>query len=123
MVAAGLIPRMTIFALMAISSTSTKWWKRYGPKQRMVRHKVSLRKMDDFLQKYSLSELFNLLPAHFAPYQRDVVEAIRSLAINCFKEHHDPDLSKGVLVSASGLHAGASNSPHVWRRTSRPLRK
>ena len=59
--------------------------------------KVSLHKMDDFLQKYSFPELFNLLPAHFARYQKDVVAEIRSLAIDCFNEHDDPDLSKGVL--------------------------
>ena len=59
--------------------------------------KVSLGEMDDFLREHSFPELFNLLPAHFASYQRDVVAEIRSLAISCFNEHDDPDLSKGVL--------------------------
>ncbi|MCX7428994.1 MAG: hypothetical protein NTW96_25630 [Planctomycetia bacterium] len=59
--------------------------------------KVSLREMDDFLRQHSLPEFFNLLPAHFASYQKDVVQAIRDLAIDCFNEHHDSDLSKGVL--------------------------
>ena len=53
--------------------------------------------MDDFLQKHSFPELFNLLPTAFASYQKDAVAEIRSLAIDCFNEHDDPDLSKGVL--------------------------
>ena len=58
---------------------------------------VSLREMDDFLRQHSFPELFNLLPTHFAPYQRDIVAEIRSLAISCFNQHGDPNLSKGVL--------------------------
>ena len=53
--------------------------------------------MEDFLRQHSLPELFNMLPDHFASYQRDVVEAILSLGIKCFNEHDDLDLSKGVL--------------------------
>ena len=59
--------------------------------------KVSLREMKDFLQEHSLPELFNLLPAHFAPYQKDIAYGIRSLAISCFNTHDDPELSKGIL--------------------------
>lgn len=60
--------------------------------------KVSLREMDDFLRQHSFPELFNLLPAHFASYQSDVVAEIRCLAIACFNQHGDPNLSKGVLT-------------------------
>lgn len=59
--------------------------------------KVGLREMQDFLQERSLPELFNLLPAHFARYQGDIVAEIRNLAISCFKQHGDPVLLKGVL--------------------------
>ena len=59
--------------------------------------KVSLSEMDDFLQQHSFPELFNLLPAHFASYQSDIIAEIRSLAISCFNQHGDANLSKGVL--------------------------
>ena len=59
--------------------------------------KVSLQEIEDFLRQYSFPELFNLLPTTFASAQRDVVAEIRSLAISCFNEHNDSDLSKGIL--------------------------
>ncbi|UCH70447.1 MAG: hypothetical protein JSV29_00205, partial [Candidatus Bathyarchaeota archaeon] len=59
--------------------------------------KVSLQEIEDFLQQHSFPELFNLLPTNFAHAQRGVVEAIRSLAYSCFKEHHDADLANGIL--------------------------
>jgi tetratricopeptide (TPR) repeat protein len=59
--------------------------------------KVSLREMEDFLSQYSLPDLFNLLPTAFSSAQRELVEAIRSLAISCFNIHGDSDLSKGIL--------------------------
>jgi len=59
--------------------------------------KVSLREMEGFLRQHSFAELFNLLPSAFASVQREVVEEIRSLAISCFNEHGDSDLSKEVL--------------------------
>lgn len=59
--------------------------------------KVSLREIEDFLRKHSLPELFNLLPVHFASYQREVVAEIRSLAISCFNTHGDSILSRDIL--------------------------
>ena len=59
--------------------------------------KVSLSEMEDFLREHSFPELFNLLPTAFASAQRELVEEIRSLAVSCFNEHGDSDLSKGVL--------------------------
>lgn len=59
--------------------------------------KVGLPEMQDVLRERSLPELFNLLPAHFARYQGDIVAEIRSLAIACFNQHGDPVLSNGVL--------------------------
>jgi tetratricopeptide (TPR) repeat protein len=59
--------------------------------------KVSLREIEDFLQKNSLPELFNLLPVHFASYQGEIVKALRLLAISCFNDHGDSILSKDVL--------------------------
>ena len=60
-------------------------------------HKISLHEMDDFLRQHSFPELFNLLPTHFAGYQGAVGAEIRSLAVSCYNEHDDSDLSKGVL--------------------------
>jgi len=59
--------------------------------------KVSLQEIEDFLRQHSFPELFNLLPTAFASAQKEVVAEIRSLAISCFNEHDDADLSKGVL--------------------------
>ena len=112
MVAVGLSPRMTIFALRALSKHIGELVEVIRSKAKDGRaRKVSLHKMDDFLQKYSFPELFNLLPDHFASYQRDVVAEIRSLAIDCFNEHDDPDLSKGVLSLCKRFRSGMSNSP------------
>jgi hypothetical protein len=65
--------------------------------------KVCLREIEDFLQKHSLPELFNLLPVHFASYQRDVVAGIRSLAISCLKTHCDSILSRNILSLCKGF--------------------
>ncbi len=59
--------------------------------------KVNLSEIENFLHQYSLPELFNLLPTTFASMQRDFVAEIRSLAISCFNQHDDSDLSKKVL--------------------------
>jgi tetratricopeptide (TPR) repeat protein len=59
--------------------------------------KVSLSDMEEFLREHSYPEIFNLLPTAFASLQTEVVTEIRSLAVSCFNEHDDPDLSKGVL--------------------------
>ena len=59
--------------------------------------KVSLHELEDFFREQSLPELFNLLPTPFASAQRDLLAEIRLLAISCFNEHGDADLSKAVL--------------------------
>jgi tetratricopeptide (TPR) repeat protein len=59
--------------------------------------KVSLDEMEECFRQHSLPDLFNLLPTAFASRQREIVEAIRSLAISCFNEHNDSHLAKGVL--------------------------
>lgn len=61
------------------------------------KRKVSLSEMEEFLQKNSLPDLFNLLPSPFASSQRDFAAAIRELAISCINKHDDAGLSKGVL--------------------------
>jgi len=59
--------------------------------------KVNLGKLEDFLRQNHYPELFNLLPTAFASAQGELVAEIRSLAIDCFNEHGDADLSKSVL--------------------------
>ena len=59
--------------------------------------KVSLGEVEGFLRQHSFVELFNLLPAHFAPFQKELVEHVRSLAISCFNTHDDSGLSKSIL--------------------------
>lgn len=62
-----------------------------------AKRKVSLHELEGFLREHSLPELFNLLPTQFASAQREFVAEIRTLAVSCFNEHGDSDLSKGVL--------------------------
>jgi hypothetical protein len=59
--------------------------------------KVGLDEMESLLKDHSLPELFNLLPAAFAPAQRAIVEELRSLAITSSNEHGDLDLSKAII--------------------------
>jgi len=65
--------------------------------------KVSLQEIEDFLRQHSFPELFNLLPTAFASAQGKVVAEIRSLAISCFNEHDDADLSRGILNICKGF--------------------
>ncbi len=59
--------------------------------------KPVLKELDGFLHAHSFVELFNLLPTAFASFQRDIVAEIRSLAIACYNEHEDAELSLGIL--------------------------
>lgn len=59
--------------------------------------KVSVREVEDFLRQHSFPDLFNLLPTPFASFQKELVAEVRSLAISCYNDHGDPDLSKAVL--------------------------
>jgi hypothetical protein len=61
------------------------------------RRKVSLDEINVFLREHSFVKLFNLLPDHFAPFQKEVVKELRSLAISCFNAHGDSALSKSIL--------------------------
>jgi tetratricopeptide (TPR) repeat protein len=60
--------------------------------------KVSMRRIEEFFRKYSFPEIFSLLPTHFAAYQEAVVASLRSIAIDCFNEHDDADLSNQLLA-------------------------
>ncbi len=81
-------------------------FKRVGAMVELMRQKavegatkrIELPEMLALFKQHSIPELFNLLPTPFASAQRDLVSSIRSLAIACFNEHGDSELSKNVLA-------------------------
>lgn len=66
-------------------------------KQEGEARKVSLREVDDLLAKDAVPDIFNLLPAPFRAQQAAVVGEVRELAVSCYNEHGDSDLSKAIL--------------------------
>lgn len=80
-------------------------YKRVGDLVERLRNKVSegeerkvtVGEMEKFLSQHSIPELFNLLPTAFRAAQSDAVAQIRSLAVACYNEHGDADLSRGIL--------------------------
>lgn len=67
------------------------------------KRKVSVRELEDFLRQNSFTNLFNLLPTAFRSAQSELVAEIRQLAISCYNEHSDADLSRGVLNLCKGF--------------------
>jgi tetratricopeptide (TPR) repeat protein len=62
-----------------------------------VKRKVSVAEVEDLIRQNGLAKLFNLLPANFRSAQSELVAELRQLAISCYNEHGDPDLSRGIL--------------------------
>jgi len=62
-----------------------------------VKRKVTVAEVENFLRQHGLTKLFNLLPANFRSAQSELVAELRQLAISCYNEHGDPDLSRGIL--------------------------
>ena len=87
-------------------------YKRVGDLVRLMRakaaegeeRKVSVRELEDFLRHHSFTNLFNLLPTAFRTAQSELVAEIRQLAVSCYNEHSDADLSRGVLNLCKGFH-------------------
>lgn len=67
------------------------------------KRKVSVREMEDFLRQHSFTNLFNLLPTAFRSAQSELVAEILQLAVSCYNEHSDADLSRGVLNLCKGF--------------------
>lgn len=59
--------------------------------------KVTLPEVNETLERDAVAEIFNLLPAPFRTQQAAVVGEIRSLAVTCYNEHSDSDLSRAIL--------------------------
>ncbi len=59
--------------------------------------KPSLHALETFINQHTLPDIFNLLPASFRSAQTDIVVEIRSLAISCYNNHGDTDLSQSIL--------------------------
>jgi tetratricopeptide (TPR) repeat protein len=86
-------------------------YKRVGDLVQQVRakvaegenRKVSVAEMEEFLRQQSLTNMFNLLPTAFRSAQTELVAEIRSLAIACYNEHGDADLSRGILNLCKGF--------------------
>ena len=86
-------------------------YKRVGDLVQLVRakaaegekRKLSVRELEDFLREHSITNLFNLLPAAFRSAQSELVAEIRQLAVSCYNEHSDADLSRGVLNLCKGF--------------------
>ncbi|MEI8041873.1 MAG: hypothetical protein WCL11_10720 [Verrucomicrobiota bacterium] len=66
-------------------------------KRRGEARKVTLPEISETLSKDAVAEVFNLLPAPFRTQQAAVVGEIRSLAVSCYNEHNDSDLSRAIL--------------------------
>jgi tetratricopeptide (TPR) repeat protein len=86
-------------------------YKRIGDLVQLMRDKaaegqkrrVSVDEMEDLLRQHSLTNLFNLLPTAFRVAQSEMVAEIRSLAISCYNQHGDADLSRQVLNLCKGF--------------------
>lgn len=61
------------------------------------KEKPSLQALETFLNQHALPDIFNLLPASFRSAQTDIVAEIRSLAISCYNNHGDTDISQSIL--------------------------
>jgi len=66
--------------------------------------KPSLQALETFLNQHALPGIFNLLPASLRSAHTDIVAELRSLAISCYKNHGDSDLSQSVLNLGKLFH-------------------
>lgn len=66
--------------------------------------KPSLQALETFLNQHALPGIFNLLPASLRSAYTDIVAELRSLAISCYKNHGDSDLSQSVLNLGKLFH-------------------
>lgn len=68
------------------------------------KEKPSLQALETFLNQHALPDIFNLLPTSFRSAQTDIVAEIRSLAISCYNNHGDTDLSQSILNLCKLFH-------------------
>lgn len=59
--------------------------------------KCTLRELDAFLRQHLFFEVANALPPEAAAFQTALVAVLRGVAIDCFNEHDDATLARGVL--------------------------
>lgn len=66
--------------------------------RRAVRGRPSLRSLESWLDDGSIVEIFNLLPsAYFRDEQIHLVATIREMAVDCWNQHSDSELSAALL--------------------------
>ncbi|MGA2092277.1 MAG: tetratricopeptide repeat protein [Sedimentisphaerales bacterium] len=59
--------------------------------------KITAAKIEDFLSRQSVPEIFNLLPTAFRGEQNRIVAAMRQVAVACHNEHDDSEESAKIL--------------------------
>jgi ssDNA-binding Zn-finger/Zn-ribbon topoisomerase 1 len=60
-------------------------------------HKPTVSGIDQILAKKSLLQILNLFPTFFWNLQNEAVGIIRNIAVSCYNNHTDSDLSKNIL--------------------------
>ncbi len=60
--------------------------------------KIDAKELGDWLSRYGITTIFNLLPAHFRPRQNELVREIRLLGVSWYNQHDDAEMSRDVLA-------------------------
>lgn len=60
--------------------------------------KIDAKELGDWLSRYGITTIFNLLPAHFRPQQNELVREIRLIAISWYNQHDDAEMARDVLA-------------------------
>ncbi|WKZ20219.1 MAG: hypothetical protein QY310_06550 [Candidatus Jettenia sp. CY-1] len=61
------------------------------------KEKPDLLLLESLLHQHKFPDIFNLLPVPFRPAQTNIVAKLRALAISCYNNYGDTDLSQDVL--------------------------
>jgi tetratricopeptide (TPR) repeat protein len=61
------------------------------------KHKPTINKIDQILATNSLLQILNLFPTFFWDLQNEAVGIVRNIAVSCYNNHADSDLSKNIL--------------------------
>ncbi len=59
---------------------------------------IDAKELGDWLSRYGITTIFNLLPAHFRPRQNELVREIRLLGVSWYNQHDDAEMSRDVLA-------------------------
>lgn len=59
---------------------------------------INAKELDDWLSRYGITTIFNLLPVHFRPAQTELVREIRLLAVSWNNQHENAEMARDVLA-------------------------